>query len=154
MIKLTVLYGFPADPEAFEEYYADVHMPLIETMPGADRWEAARVMETMEGIPTYHRLEEIWFESYDMLEAALGSPEGQALVAGIPEFATGGATTLLSEVSEPQVGGEEESEDGPNATEAAKRKAEELGVDLSQVEGSGSEGRITVKDVTSAANQG
>jgi hypothetical protein len=28
MIKLTVLYGPPADPEAFEEYYADVHMPL------------------------------------------------------------------------------------------------------------------------------
>ena len=46
-------------------------------------------------------------------------------------------------------GGEE-----PNATEAAKQKAQELGLDLSQVEGSGSEGRITVKDVTSAANQG
>jgi pyruvate/2-oxoglutarate dehydrogenase complex dihydrolipoamide acyltransferase (E2) component len=28
-----------------------------------------------------------------------------------------------------------------------------LGVDLSQVEGTGAEGRITVRDVTSAANQ-
>jgi uncharacterized protein (TIGR02118 family) len=153
MIKLTVLYGFPADPEAFEEYYADVHLPLVEKMPGADRWEAARVMETMEGIPTYHRIEEFWFESYDRLEAALGSPEGQALVGSISEFASGGTTTLLSEVSDSRVGGEEDSEEGPNATEAAKRKADELAVDLSQVKGSGSKGRITVKDVTSAANQ-
>jgi len=45
-------------------------------------------------------------------------------------------------------------EDEPNATEAARQKAEELGVDLSQVEGSGAECRIIVKDVTSAANQG
>jgi pyruvate/2-oxoglutarate dehydrogenase complex dihydrolipoamide acyltransferase (E2) component len=38
-----------------------------------------------------------------------------------------------------------------DASEAARRKAEELGVDLSQVEGSGSGGRIVVKDVTSMA---
>lgn len=37
------------------------------------------------------------------------------------------------------------------ASEAAKRRAEELGVDLSQVEGTGSEGLVTVKDVTSLA---
>jgi pyruvate/2-oxoglutarate dehydrogenase complex dihydrolipoamide acyltransferase (E2) component len=36
------------------------------------------------------------------------------------------------------------------ASEAAKRKAEELGVDLSQVEGSGAGGLITIKDVTRA----
>src|SRR5215207_7832145 len=39
-----------------------------------------------------------------------------------------------------------------NITDAARQKAEELGVDLSQVEGTGAEGRITVKDVTGAAN--
>jgi hypothetical protein len=37
------------------------------------------------------------------------------------------------------------------ATEAAKRKAKELGVDLCLVEGSGTNGRITVKDVVGAA---
>src|SRR5918992_116826 len=41
----------------------------------------------------------------------------------------------------------------PEATDAAKRKAEELGVDLWQVEGSGTDGRITVTDVRSAANR-
>ena len=41
-------------------------------------------------------------------------------------------------------------EDGsgePKATNAAKRKAEELGVDLSQIQGSGAGGLITIKDV-------
>jgi pyruvate/2-oxoglutarate dehydrogenase complex dihydrolipoamide acyltransferase (E2) component len=42
----------------------------------------------------------------------------------------------------------------PKATDAAKQKAKELGVDLWQVEGSGTEGRITVTDVRSAANRG
>jgi pyruvate/2-oxoglutarate dehydrogenase complex dihydrolipoamide acyltransferase (E2) component len=39
------------------------------------------------------------------------------------------------------------------ATDAAKRKAEELGVDLCQVEGSGANGRIRVKDVLNAATR-
>jgi pyruvate/2-oxoglutarate dehydrogenase complex dihydrolipoamide acyltransferase (E2) component len=37
------------------------------------------------------------------------------------------------------------------ASEAAKRRAEELGIDLSQVEGTGSGGLVTIKDVTSLA---
>ena len=41
----------------------------------------------------------------------------------------------------------------PDATDAARQKAQELGVDLSQVQGSGANGRITVRDVQQAANQ-
>lgn len=41
--------------------------------------------------------------------------------------------------------------DQPDATDAARRRAAELGVDLSELVGTGSEGRITVKDVVSAA---
>jgi pyruvate/2-oxoglutarate dehydrogenase complex dihydrolipoamide acyltransferase (E2) component len=39
------------------------------------------------------------------------------------------------------------------ATPAAERRAEELGVDLSQVRGTGSGGRIIVKDVQQAARE-
>jgi pyruvate/2-oxoglutarate dehydrogenase complex dihydrolipoamide acyltransferase (E2) component len=38
----------------------------------------------------------------------------------------------------------------PKATNAAKRKAEELGVDLSDIQGSGAGGLITIKDVVQA----
>lgn len=40
-----------------------------------------------------------------------------------------------------------------NATEAAIRRAKDLGVELDEVEGSGMEGRITVRDVKEAAGE-
>jgi pyruvate/2-oxoglutarate dehydrogenase complex dihydrolipoamide acyltransferase (E2) component len=50
---------------------------------------------------------------------------------------------------------EDNSPDGkeePEVTEAAERKARELDVDISRVKGSGSGGRILVKDVEAAAD--
>ena len=41
--------------------------------------------------------------------------------------------------------------DEVNATPAAEAKAEELGVDLTQVEGTGADGKIIVSDVEAAA---
>ena len=46
---------------------------------------------------------------------------------------------------------ESESEVEVNATEAAERKAEELGVDITTVEGTGQGGRVIVGDVDDAA---
>ena len=54
-------------------------------------------------------------------------------------------------VGEEAEGTQEEEE--VQATPAAKRKAEELGVDLSKVAGSGPDGRITLKDVKSVAQR-
>jgi pyruvate/2-oxoglutarate dehydrogenase complex dihydrolipoamide acyltransferase (E2) component len=45
----------------------------------------------------------------------------------------------------------EEAQEEIKATPAAERLAQELGVDLAQVEGTASGARITVKDVRSAA---
>ncbi|MGH3148456.1 MAG: E3 binding domain-containing protein [Rubrobacter sp.] len=47
---------------------------------------------------------------------------------------------------------EGEAEEGPEVTEAAQRRAEELDVDLSVVKGTGSGGRVLVKDVEAAAD--
>jgi len=46
---------------------------------------------------------------------------------------------------------ESEPEVEVNATDAAERKAEELGVDISTVEGTGQGGRVVVGDVDDAA---
>ena len=65
---------------------------------------------------------------------------------------------------EPQQAGEEREDGGAQepeqesageieATDAARSKAEDLGVDLAQLEGTGSGGRITVRDVQKAASQ-
>jgi pyruvate/2-oxoglutarate dehydrogenase complex dihydrolipoamide acyltransferase (E2) component len=61
------------------------------------------------------------------------------------------AAAVVGEASTPGEAGEQK--DKAHATPAAERKAEALGVDLSKIEGTGSGGRITVKDVTAAAKQ-
>jgi pyruvate/2-oxoglutarate dehydrogenase complex dihydrolipoamide acyltransferase (E2) component len=58
---------------------------------------------------------------------------------------------MVGEASTP--GDASEQKDKVQATPAAERKAKDLGVDLSQIAGTGSGGRITVKDVTEAAKQ-
>jgi hypothetical protein len=96
-------------------------------------------------------------------QAAQQAQDTAGQAAGQAQQTAGGATQQAQEAAgqateQAQQGAGQQGGDGqqqqPNATQAAAQKAEELGVDLSQVEGSGSEGRITVKDVTSAASQG
>src|SRR5215207_9001600 len=108
------------------------------------------------------RLEEI----SSNLEGALERQGGEATQRVVGELAGGGgageATQRAGEVAgggtTDQGGqgarGEQESAAGDvAATEAARRKAEELGVELSGVEGTGPGGRITVRDVQAAAAQ-
>ena len=57
------------------------------------------------------------------------------------------ATRKVRELGERR---EQRRADKYHATEAAVRVADELGIDLARLEGTGSEGRITVKDVRQA----
>jgi uncharacterized protein (TIGR02118 family) len=100
MVKTTALYGHPADPTAFERYYAESHMPLVAKMPRVRRAEAAKVIATPDGSqPPYYRIFEFWFDSLDDMQFAFGSAEGQAIIADVANFATGGLTILISETS-------------------------------------------------------
>jgi pyruvate/2-oxoglutarate dehydrogenase complex dihydrolipoamide acyltransferase (E2) component len=63
-----------------------------------------------------------------------------------------GAADETGDSSEPPANGDAEDTEEPEATEAARLKAAELGVDLSNLEGTGSGGRIILKDVTRAAD--
>jgi uncharacterized protein (TIGR02118 family) len=98
MVKITVLYGQPDDAGAFEDHYANEHVPLAAKMPNVARFEATRVVATPDGSPApYYRMAELWFESMDAMQGAMGSEEGRATVADIQNFATGGATVLIGE---------------------------------------------------------
>src|ERR687885_664142 len=69
-----------------------------------------------------------------------GRAAQQANTTEQPTQQTGGGQEAAGQLSEP--------------TSAASQKAEELGVDLAQVEGSGPGGRITLQDVMNATKQG
>jgi uncharacterized protein (TIGR02118 family) len=99
MVKLTVLYGPPADPAAFEHYYANTHLALAAKIPNTRRVEASKVVATPGAAEApYHRIAELWFDSADHMEAALGSEAGRAAVEDIGTFASGGATVVVSAV--------------------------------------------------------
>jgi uncharacterized protein (TIGR02118 family) len=75
MVKLTVLYAHPDDPDAFEEYYADTLVPLVDEIPNLQRYEAARVVVTPDGSePPYYRIFEGYFEDIEQLQSGMSSP--------------------------------------------------------------------------------
>lgn len=95
MVKVTILYGHPQDPHAFEQYYAETHLPLAGNMKGVTRLELTRFGPGPDGTkPAYYRMAELYFSNEAQLQIALGSPEGKAAVADLSHFATGGVKML------------------------------------------------------------
>jgi pyruvate/2-oxoglutarate dehydrogenase complex dihydrolipoamide acyltransferase (E2) component len=67
-------------------------------------------------------------------------------VANQAQDAAGQATQQAQDTAGQAAGGDGSGE--PRATNAARRRAEQLGIDLSTIQGSGSGGLITIRDVT------
>ncbi|HET9102356.1 MAG TPA: EthD family reductase [Solirubrobacteraceae bacterium] len=99
MVKLIVAYGPPEDTEAFDRHYAETHRPLVDDIPDLQRFEAGRVLGTPDGSAApYYYMAELTFADMDTLQAALGSPAGQAAAGDVANFATGGATMMIAEI--------------------------------------------------------
>jgi uncharacterized protein (TIGR02118 family) len=98
MYRLTVLYGHPQDPAAFDRYYREVHIPLARTMKGLKGWTIGKCESAVPGqLPPYYMIVGLYAESRADLEAILASPEGQATVEDVPRFATGGFTFMFDD---------------------------------------------------------
>jgi uncharacterized protein (TIGR02118 family) len=98
MTRLTVLYGRPADPAAFDRYYHEVHIPIARRMKGLKGWTIGKCEAATPGAePPYYLIVGLYADTRADLEAALASPEGRATVADVPNFATGGVTFLYDD---------------------------------------------------------
>ncbi len=98
-VQLIVLYGNPAEPEAFERYYRDTHAPLAITIPGLLSATAAVVLPPPDASPApYYRAAVLTFADVASMQAAASSAEAEAMLADIPNFATGGATVMMAVV--------------------------------------------------------
>lgn len=96
MVKMVVAYGPPEDPAAFDQHYAETHVPLVHKIPNLRHFEAGKVVGTPDGSPApYYYLAELSFDTAEELQAAFGSPEGQAAGSDVSNFATGGATLMI-----------------------------------------------------------
>lgn len=96
MAKLIAHYHQPADPQAFDRYYADIHAPLAKTLPGLRSYEiSVGGVGTPQGASSYHLTAILSFDSVAAIQAALASPAGQATAADLGNFAQAGVELLV-----------------------------------------------------------
>jgi len=101
MMKGTVLYGTPKNPDEFEKYYESTHLPLVAKMKGVARLELTKFIAGPDGgKPAFYRMAELYFNTQTEMEQSVGSPEGQAAMDDIQNFATGGVTVLIGSVED------------------------------------------------------
>jgi len=101
MVRFLVLYDTPADPEAFERHYRDIHIPLVKQLPGLRRYTISRNHRGVRGdASSYYMIAELDWDDMDALGAAFASEIGQAAAADVPKFAPTGVRSLVYEVEE------------------------------------------------------
>jgi uncharacterized protein (TIGR02118 family) len=98
MAKVYALYRQPTDAAAFDRYYFDQHVPLAKTIPGLRSYEVTRgPIAAMGGPAPYHLIATLTFDSRAAIDAALVSPQGQAIASDLGKFATGGVDVLITD---------------------------------------------------------
>jgi uncharacterized protein (TIGR02118 family) len=98
MAKVIAMYKRPVDPAAFDRYYYATHVPIAKTIPGLRGYEVTSgPVSTLEGPAPYHLVAILTFDSPAAIQAALGTPEGQATAADLGNFATGGVDIYIAD---------------------------------------------------------
>lgn len=97
MFVLTVCYKTGANFDT--EYYLTKHLPLATEKLGSlgmQRVEVRKILGTPTGTPApYQLIATLYFSDADSLQSALGSSDGQAVVADIQNFYGGGMPDLM-----------------------------------------------------------
>jgi uncharacterized protein (TIGR02118 family) len=96
MALIVAVYKAPKNAAAFDAYYFSKHIPIAKKIPGLRSYQ---VSDGAVGLPIepggIHLVALLEFDSVDAIRQALGSPEGQATVADIANFADGGADVMV-----------------------------------------------------------
>jgi uncharacterized protein (TIGR02118 family) len=96
MAQLVVMYKTPTDPAAFDKHYAEKHVQIAKKLPGLRKYETSQgPVATPAGPSDYHLVALLHFDNLAAIQGAFGSPEGQAAVADVQSFATGGVDILM-----------------------------------------------------------
>jgi uncharacterized protein (TIGR02118 family) len=98
MARLVVMYKTPRDVAAFDKHYKEKHIPLAKKIPGVKIYEISKgAVATPGGPAPYHLIAILHFDDMAAVQKAFASPEGQAAVADVQTFATGGADIFMFE---------------------------------------------------------
>ena len=80
MYRVTVCYGQPTDPAAFDSHYEQTHAPLVRQVPGLAGFSAGRCRSLDRSDPAYYFVVTL-------------------------DFATGGVTMFTQQVDDLHTGG-------------------------------------------------
>jgi len=95
------MYKTPRDAAAFDKHYAEKHIPLAKKIPGVRKYEVSKGTVATPGGPSgYHLVAVLQFDDIGAIQKAFASAEGQAAVADVQTFATGGVDILLFDSGE------------------------------------------------------
>lgn len=98
MYRVTVLFGQPHDPAEFERYYRQIHFPLAAKLKGIRGVTIGRLESVASQPPVrYYRITSFYFDSREACQEVLASSEGQATLADLNNFATGGFCLIGNE---------------------------------------------------------
>jgi len=96
MARLVVMYKTPNDSAAFDKHYSEKHIPLAKKIPGVRKYEISQgPVATPAGPSGIHLVAILQFDNIAAIQNAFASAEGQAAVADVPTFATGGVDILM-----------------------------------------------------------
>jgi uncharacterized protein (TIGR02118 family) len=100
-VKLIAIYDRPDDPEAFFKHYETVHAPLVKKTPGLQSFVLNRVTEDLVGgRPSYALIAEMTYPDRATLEAAMKSPENEAVAQDLMSFAKGKVSVVVADSSQ------------------------------------------------------
>ncbi len=98
MAKLIAMYKTPTDSAAFDRHYFGAHVKLAKAIPGLKGYEVTRgPIMTPAGPAPYYLAAVLTFDSMASIQAALASPQGQATVADLGNFASAGVEILMAD---------------------------------------------------------
>jgi uncharacterized protein (TIGR02118 family) len=101
MIRVLALHNPPVGPSRYDDYYRDVHMPLVQRVPGVRNIRFGKVLRASDGgPPPYFLISDVYFDDEEALRRALDSPEMAAAFADVPNFATGGVSIMICEAED------------------------------------------------------
>jgi uncharacterized protein (TIGR02118 family) len=96
MAQLVVMYKTPREAAAFDKHYFEKHVPLAKKIAGVRNYQVSKGPVATPGGPSaYHLVAILKFDDMAAIQKAFASPEGQAAVADVQSFATGGVDILM-----------------------------------------------------------
>src|SRR5436305_1911998 len=100
MVRLQLLFEPSDDAAAAERHYREVHLPLARKLPHLHAYTVSEDVRGITGKKRYERVESLDFSDRSMLDDALGSSDGKAMLKEVAEFAGKRATVLSFEMKD------------------------------------------------------